>query len=71
MSEETSTNRARTLALRDEREPERYRMPGRYRENDSSSTALWVTGLAAVGLGALAWYYLGPDLIRYLKIRRM
>jgi hypothetical protein len=23
------------------------------------------------GLGALAWYYLGPDLRRYLKIRSM
>ena len=30
-----------------------------------------VTGLVVVGLGALAWYYLGPDLRRYLKIERM
>jgi hypothetical protein len=30
-----------------------------------------LTGLAVVGLGALAWYYLGPDLRRYLKIRNM
>jgi hypothetical protein len=28
-------------------------------------------GLAALGLGALAWYYLGPDLRRYMKIRSM
>jgi hypothetical protein len=30
-----------------------------------------ITGLAVVGLGALAWYYLGPDLRRYMKIRNM
>jgi hypothetical protein len=30
-----------------------------------------VTGLIAAGVGALAWYYLGPDLRRYLKIRSM
>lgn len=30
-----------------------------------------VGGLALVGLGALAWYYLGPDIRRYLKIRSM
>jgi hypothetical protein len=30
-----------------------------------------VTGLAVVGLGALAWTYLGPDLRRYLKISNM
>lgn len=28
-------------------------------------------GMAAVGLGALAWYYFGPDVVRYLKIREM
>jgi hypothetical protein len=30
-----------------------------------------VAGLGAVGLGALAWYYLGPDLRQYMKIRGM
>jgi hypothetical protein len=30
-----------------------------------------LAGAVAVGLGALAWYYLGPDLCRYLKIRNM
>jgi hypothetical protein len=30
-----------------------------------------VTGLVLAGVGALAWYYLGPDLRRYLKIRNM
>jgi hypothetical protein len=32
---------------------------------------LATAGLAAIGLGVLAWYYLGPDLVRYLKIRNM
>jgi hypothetical protein len=32
---------------------------------------LLTTGLVLLGLGALAWYYLGPDLRRYLKIKSM
>jgi hypothetical protein len=28
-------------------------------------------GLVAVGLGLWAWYYLGPDLRRYMKIKAM
>jgi hypothetical protein len=32
---------------------------------------LAVAGLAALGLGALALYYFGPDLVRYMKIRNM
>jgi hypothetical protein len=36
-----------------------------------SGSGLLLAGLAVVGLGALAWYYLGPDLRRYLKIRNM
>lgn len=35
------------------------------------STGWLIAGLAVVGLGALAWYYLGPDLKRYMKIRNM
>jgi hypothetical protein len=30
-----------------------------------------VAGLVLAGAGALAWYYLGPDVRRYLKIRSM
>jgi hypothetical protein len=30
-----------------------------------------VTGLVVVGLGVMAWNYLGPDLRRYLKISNM
>ena len=35
------------------------------------SSGMLLAGLALVGVGALAWYYLGPDLIRYMKIRNM
>jgi hypothetical protein len=40
-------------------------------EGAKSHLGLTLAGLAAVGLGGLAWYYLGPDLRRYLKIRHM
>jgi hypothetical protein len=43
----------------------------RRRSSGGISTGWLVAGLAVVGLGALAWYYLGPDLRRYLKIRSM
>jgi hypothetical protein len=33
--------------------------------------SLLVPGLVLLGLGALAWYYLGPDLRRYMKIQSM
>ena len=32
---------------------------------------LLIAGLTVLGLGALAWYFWGPDLRRYLKIRSM
>jgi hypothetical protein len=52
-----------------------WRGPENALERHSSSgglgTGLLVTGLAAVALGALAWYYFGPDLRRYIKIERM
>jgi hypothetical protein len=35
------------------------------------STTLLVMGAVVVGLGLLAWYYVGPDLRRYLKIHSM
>jgi hypothetical protein len=53
-----STSEERQQRSLREREP--LRRPG-----------LLLAGLAAVGLGALAWYYLGPDLRRYIKISRM
>jgi hypothetical protein len=56
-----------------------YRMPAedwrdRYEVADRRGPrlpGLLVTGLVVAGLGALAWYYLGPDVRRYLKIRSM
>lgn len=42
------------------------------RHSGGPSTGLILGGLVTAGvLGALAWYYLGPDLKRYLKIRNM
>lgn len=41
------------------------------REHGGPPWGLVVAGLAVVGLGLLAWNYLGPDLRRYLKIRSM
>ena len=35
------------------------------------SSSLLLTGLVVVAAGALARYYLGPDLVRYMKIREM
>jgi len=45
--------------------------PARRPESPALQAGLTVAGLAAIGLGALALYYFGPDLIRYLKIRNM
>jgi hypothetical protein len=45
--------------------------PARRSESAATVLGLPLAGLAAVGLGALAWYYLGPDLRRYLKLRSM
>jgi hypothetical protein len=47
------------------------RLTTRRSEFTGSSLALPVAALVALGLGALAWYYLGPDLRRYLKLRSM
>jgi hypothetical protein len=35
------------------------------------STGLLIAGVVVVGLGILAWSYLGPDLRRYMKIHNM
>jgi hypothetical protein len=40
-------------------------------ERGGLSLGLILTGVAALGLGLVAWTYLGPDLRRYLKIRNM
>ncbi len=48
-----------------------YPRYGPPRDSGGSSVGLLVTGLAVIGLGILAWNYLGPDLRRYLKISNM
>ena len=35
------------------------------------SPALLIAGAVVIGLGFLAWTYLGPDLKRYMKIHSM
>lgn len=35
------------------------------------SNGLLIAGLAALGVGALAVYYFGPDVRRYLKMKSM
>ena len=36
-----------------------------------SSNGLLIAAAALVAVGFLGWYYLGPDLVRYMKIRDM
>jgi hypothetical protein len=62
---------------------ERYRTAPRYGEewdtrsprhsswSERHSSSLVVTGLVVLGMGAVLWNYLGPDLRRYLKLRSM
>jgi hypothetical protein len=45
--------------------------PDRHARSPDTVIGLPLAGLVAVGIGALAWYYLGPDLRRYMKIRSM
>jgi uncharacterized protein DUF6893 len=71
MSEPTAMSNVRYPHVAEERSTERYRALDRYRKQNGSSTTMWLTGLTFLGLGALAFYYLGPDLKRYLKIRHM
>ncbi|HZY84089.1 MAG TPA: hypothetical protein VFE78_04620 [Gemmataceae bacterium] len=45
--------------------------PAERRGGGGLPSGLLLGGLLTVGLGALAWYYLGPDLRRYMKIKSM
>lgn len=71
MREDSSSRDVRQSQYADQGSADRYRALDRYRHQNGSSAAFWVTGLTVLGLGALALYYLGPDLKRYLKIRHM
>jgi hypothetical protein len=44
---------------------------GKRRAREVPSTQLLVAGIVVIGLGYLAWSYLGPDLRRYIKILNM
>lgn len=45
--------------------------PIRRHEERGISPGLLIAGAAVIGLGWLAWNYLGPDLRRYMKIHSM
>jgi hypothetical protein len=49
---------------------ERTRPMRRHKER-GISPGLLIAGVAVIGLGWLAWNYLGPDLKRYMKIQSM
>jgi hypothetical protein len=38
---------------------------------ESQSSGWFMFGLAAVAVGALAWYHFGGDVKRYIKMERM
>jgi len=48
-----------------------YQQMERKGDGGLSSSGLLITGAVVVGAAALVWYYLGPDLIRYMKMRSM
>jgi hypothetical protein len=54
-----------------ERERRGYGVAERPRAYGPPPAALLLVGLGAIGLGFLAWHYIGPDLTRYMKIRNM
>jgi hypothetical protein len=50
----------------------RRSLPADWRRGEPAALNGWaITSLALIGLGLVAAYYLGPDLVRYLKIERM
>ncbi len=69
MSTLSSENQARTRYADDEH---RRRDVGPWESGyRSPGPSLLLTGLAVAGLGLLAWYYLGPDFRRYMKMESM
>jgi hypothetical protein len=50
---------------------ERYGLSRRRTQGSGPSLGLMISGVAAIGLGLLAWYYFGPNLRRYIKIERL
>ena len=65
---------ASDLGMRRDMYPEeerRWRQMAAPRNSGPPAGAVLLVGLGAIGLGFLAWHYLGPDLVRYMKIRNM
>ena len=50
---------------------EGYQPAGQMMMPAGPGLGLLLGGLALVGLGALAWAYLGPDIRRYIKMNQM
>jgi hypothetical protein len=50
---------------------ERYQPAGQMMTQAGPGLGLLLGGLALIGLGALAWAYLGPDIRRYIKMSQM
>jgi hypothetical protein len=48
-----------------------YQSAGQMMTRAGPGLGLLLGGLALVGLGALAWAYLGPDIRRYIKMSNM
>ena len=70
MARLTSTRGGSRLPSRREARREISRLSGQD-EHAGPSTGLVIAGVVVVGLGLLAWSYLGADLRRYLKIHSM
>ena len=52
--------------------PDDWRHPLAKRSGRSDAeTAMMVAGVVVLGVGLLTWFYLGPDMKRYLKIHSM
>lgn len=48
-----------------------YEVEPRHQRERGGPSGWMIAGLALLGVGALTWYYLGPDIRRYMKIRSM
>jgi hypothetical protein len=55
----------------EERRPMTHRVRRDLPARTTNHSGLLITGLAIVGLGALAWFYLGKDVMRYIRMETM